>query len=185
LVVLDSATDWISAWAALIQALAILVGGVWAYYKFVRGRTFAPRAEVRVHGKLLADGSTRGISVAASLQNPGETRLPIRAPIVTADAVLQDGWGAPPKWKEVGFAPIFAEHHRIEARETITDETVIPLPDRDGTPDLEFLAYRVECAVFEFRADGQGGQRWSSAAIVSGTLRSSDGARPDAGSERG
>ena len=173
MLVLDSATEWIAAGAAVVQALAILVGGVWAYYKFARGQPYASRAEVRVQGMLLTSGRTRGIRVAATLQNPGETKLPIRAPSVTAHAVLREGWGAPPMWHEVGFAPIFADHHWIEARETITDETVIPLPGRDGAPDGEFLAYRVECAVFEDRGPGgEGGLRWSSAAIVPGTLRS-------------
>jgi hypothetical protein len=168
--VLDSATDWISAGAALLQALAIVVGGVWAYYKFARGQPFAPRAEVRVHGKLLTSDRTRGIIVAATLHNPGETQLPIRAPSVTAEAVVREGWGAPPRWKEVGFAPIFEDHHWLEARETVTDETVIPLPERDGTANGEFLAYRVECSVFEARTHGDGGHRWSSSAIVPGTL---------------
>jgi hypothetical protein len=190
LVLLDSATDWLSAAAALIQAFAILLGGAWAYYKFVRGRTFASRAEVRVRGKLLTFGRERGISVAATLHNPGETRLPIRAPSVTAQAVLEEGWRAPPNWTRVGIAPIFADHHWIEAKETITDETVIPLPTRDGT-HAEFLAYRVECVVFEDRRavagdwgqGDEGGLRWSSAAIVSGTLRSVEDAQQGAPKE--
>jgi hypothetical protein len=173
--VASSATDWIAAGAALVQALAILIGGVWAYYEFVRGRRFASRAEVRVDGKLLAAEGTRGIRVAATLHNPGETRIPIRAPSVTAQTVPRASWGRAFEWQEVGLSPIFNEHAWIEARETITDEALIPLPESDEAFDGDLLAYRVECVVYERRTDGTGGLRWSAAAIVPGRLRASEG----------
>jgi len=40
-----NAGDWVTAIAAAVQAGAVVAAGIWAYFKFVRGRTFALRAE--------------------------------------------------------------------------------------------------------------------------------------------
>jgi hypothetical protein len=124
-----------------------------------------------VNGTLLTADGAQGISVAATLHNPGATDIPLRAPIVTAQTVSQASWGPAFAWREVGFAPIFTEHARLEAGETVSDEALISLPELDGAAEDDFLAYRVECVVFEGGTDGKGGVRWSGATIVPGRLR--------------
>lgn len=48
-----SVGDWIGAIGDLVQ-MAVVVGGiVWAYYKFVRGRTFARRSDIAVSGTVI------------------------------------------------------------------------------------------------------------------------------------
>src|SRR6516164_3819133 len=34
-----------------VTAVAVIIGGVWAYFKFVRGRTYRPRLEVDLAGQ--------------------------------------------------------------------------------------------------------------------------------------
>lgn len=45
------AKDWTGAAESLFTALAVLVGGVWAYYRFVKGRTFHSRVSIQVLGQ--------------------------------------------------------------------------------------------------------------------------------------
>jgi hypothetical protein len=34
-----------------VTAAAVIIGGIWAYFKFVKGRTFRPRLEVGLAGQ--------------------------------------------------------------------------------------------------------------------------------------
>jgi hypothetical protein len=80
--------DWIGGVASLIQALAILAGGIWAYLKFVRGRLNLPRAtlkhEIRSYhaeGQLL-------LHVNTVIANPGSIVLRIEKGIIRIQQVL-------------------------------------------------------------------------------------------------
>jgi hypothetical protein len=41
---------------AAITSLAVLVGGIWAYFKLVKGRTFRPRVETGIDAAWLGTG---------------------------------------------------------------------------------------------------------------------------------
>jgi hypothetical protein len=52
------AKDFAQALANVSQSLALIGGGVWAYFKFVKGRTFQDRLTPTVSGKIvLIDGA--------------------------------------------------------------------------------------------------------------------------------
>jgi len=69
-------------WAELLQAIvttiAILVGGVWTYFRFVRNRLFFPRAEVNheILHKDLIDGK-KLLRVTMTVSNKGDVLIPI------------------------------------------------------------------------------------------------------------
>lgn len=42
----------------IITSAAVLVGGIWAYFKFIKGRTFAHRAELDVSPTLEASADS-------------------------------------------------------------------------------------------------------------------------------
>lgn len=158
-------TDWADGLASLAQALAIVVGGLWAYFKFLRGRTFASRAELAVAAAPLP-GERPALKVTATLKNAGLSKLPLRT-----QAVLLFGVSARPTEenstatveRKIGKArKIFAAHGWVEAGETIADELVLLLPERDG-----LLAWRVECRVYE-RRRAEGGLRWTASVVVPG-----------------
>ncbi|MCW2652305.1 MAG: hypothetical protein JWR32_3281 [Mycobacterium sp.] len=43
--------NWTAAFASIATVLAVLSGGVWAYYKFIRSRTFHPQVSVEILGQ--------------------------------------------------------------------------------------------------------------------------------------
>jgi hypothetical protein len=165
---LASWTTWAAGVASLAQAAAIVTGGIWAYFKFVRGRTFAKRAELSVTPTLLPEQKPK-LKVTATLRNAGLSKLPLRTqalfiygiyaaptvdnPIATKEQQL----GKPKK--------IFAAHQWIEAQETVTDELLFLLPDSQFASEHEWLAYRVECRVYAKRRR-KGALNWTASALV-------------------
>ena len=147
--------DWTGAAQNIVQTCAIIVGGVWAYYKFVKGRTFYRRAELTVNGTLLLASGSVAVRAQIMFQNTGAAKIPLRAKIVEASVYRGDvddkGRAV---WHEFGNAPLFAEHDWLESQETIVDDILIPVPDMPHV-----LAYCVTAKAFERRGNARG-KRW-------------------------
>jgi hypothetical protein len=170
-------TSWADGAAALAQAAAIVVGGIWAYFKFIRGRTFAKRAELTVTPTLLPERKPT-LKVRATLRNAGLSKLPLRTQAVfiygvyaapTADnpiATREQQLGKPRK--------IFAAHQWIEAQETVTDELLLLVPDSQFASEHQWLAFRVECRVYG-RRRSKGALTWTASAVVAAEARDGDG----------
>jgi hypothetical protein len=168
--------DWVSAALNMLQIAAIVIAAAWAYYKFVRGRTFHRRAEVDVDASLLADDSERAIHAHATLQNTGGADIPLRVKALKVRSFRRgevDEKGRP-RWQDVTTSPVFDDHDWIESQETIADEVLVPLTAKDANGDV--LAYRVTCLIYEqrrkkfFRREAGGGVCWTSNAIVPADL---------------
>ena len=129
---LASWTSWADGAAALVQATAIVVGGIWAYFKFVRGRTFAKRAELSVTPTLLPEEKPK-LKVRATLRNAGLSKIPLRTQAVFIYGIYAAPTVENPiatKEQQLGKPKkIFAAHQWIEAQETVTDEVLFLMPD--------------------------------------------------------
>jgi hypothetical protein len=169
--------DWVSAVQNAVQIAAIVIGAVWAYYKFFRGRTFHRRAEVRLDASLLAEASSQALLAHATLVNTGTADIPLRVKAVEVHSFKGgdvDKKGRP-RWIDIAIAPIFQDHGWIESQETIADDVLIPLSEEDSAEDV--LAFRVTCLIYErrrkkisetlhLRADPGGGICWTTNTIV-------------------
>jgi hypothetical protein len=159
--------DWISAALDLVQIAAIIVGALWAYYKFFRGRIFHKRAEPTVEASLLQTGSSFAIGAHVSLKNTGSSDIPLRVTLISVATYVAgdvDEHGRP-QWPEVARAHAFRDHESVESQETIVDDLLIPLRKEDAPGQQAVLAYRVSCQVYERRKEG-GGICWTTRAIV-------------------
>ena len=67
--------EFANAIASLTQALALVAGGVWAYFKFAKGRTFQDSLTVRVSGKFVSTGESVFLAVTTQLHNVGLSRM--------------------------------------------------------------------------------------------------------------
>jgi hypothetical protein len=175
--------DWIAAGLNLIQAVAIVAAAVWAYYKFVKGRTFHRRAELELDGSFLAVPSA-AVRARAVLRNTGGADIPLRAKILRVATYTTgdvDSRGQP-EWREIAKARVFTDHDWIESQETINDDVLIATPE--VTPEV--VAMRVGCAVYEkrkqrwYKRHQGGGIAWSAASIIPmGPERRSDEGESD------
>ncbi len=161
--------DWAGAVQNVVQAIALVIVGMWAYYKFVRGRTFAYRAELEVTGELVSVAKARGMRASVSLENAGASDIPLRVGAVRLYALPAHGDAEDVDWQQVGRSVrIFSEHGWVEAQETIRDEVALRLPTTGD--QVGVLAYRVDAVVYERRKDARGGIRWTARVVVPNEL---------------
>lgn len=159
--------DWISAGLALVQIAAILIGALWAYYKFFKGRIFHKRAEPAIDANLLRTGSSYAIRAGVKLKNTGSADIPLRVTLISVATYVAgdvDEHGRP-QWPEVARAHAFGDHESVESQETIVDDLLIPLRKEHAPGRQAVLAYRITCQVYERRKEG-GGICWTTRAIV-------------------
>jgi len=67
--------DFAQAFANVTQSLALIAGGVWAYFKFAKGRTFEDRLNTTVSGKLVSIDESVFLIVTIRLRNVGLSRI--------------------------------------------------------------------------------------------------------------
>jgi hypothetical protein len=152
-------TDWADAVASLAQALAIVLGGLWAYFKFLRGRTFAHRLEVGVDASAVRTAKGPGLRVKATMKNVGLTRLTLRLATLSLSAIQATAGDI--RECEYKTVPVFTKHRWVEANETITDEALLLVP---AEPDL--VGLRLECEAIEQRRWRGGGLAWQATTVV-------------------
>jgi hypothetical protein len=170
---MNSAPEWVEiakGVAAVAQVIAVVVGGTWAYFKFVRGRTFSKRLELAVEGVLIGRDNDYAVIVTASLRNPG---LAVVALSETAKSTYLYGLAATDwlsdasvEWgTHLRVTPLFEEHEWIEAEEVITDRVLVPVPaptDPSGT----WLAFLVTAIVARSPGTFRKGLAWNAATVV-------------------
>jgi len=129
---LSTATDVADVVGTLVTSAAIVIGGLWAYFKFWRGRQLPPKLVIDMFGEWISEG----LWVRVQVSNIGSQQVEFSQPA----NVVQRGTGLristldehsanslTPEWTIVG--PVFEIHERDEwvyPGETIHDEVLIP-----------------------------------------------------------
>lgn len=131
----------------IVQAVAIVVGGSWVYFKFLRSRTFARRAELDVEASIQGVNGGQIVKVEVTLKNAGLSKLPLRLnrKVVMVSGVQSDERivGANLIWHDYMITPIFTAHQWVEPQEIIQDEVLVPVDSAGG----KWLAFRAEVVV--------------------------------------
>lgn len=135
--------------ASVVTAIALIVGGMWAYHKFVRGRVYQPRSAVEVKAQWhVLDEVGDVLQVRIAVTNigaskltlvPAETGVQVDFPAkaqTTADQRGQDEWWADIRWEPVlmlegGEQPrtftILRNHTFIEPGEQVFEDMLLNL----------------------------------------------------------
>jgi hypothetical protein len=95
---------------SLITAFAVIIGGYWAWFKFVRGRTFVARLSIELDGQWRHTDGMTVLHVRVRVRNIGASKV----------ALNQFGSGL-----QVGF-PYGAWYHRVEWDKIRWDEGAEP-----------------------------------------------------------
>lgn len=144
------------AWTQIAQTInylattaAVIVGGGWVYFKFIRGRTFARRAELSIEVTSLITNNKPVIKATVRLSNTGLSKLPLKADgkAILLYATPVANWRARRnfKWEWLMLSDIFLDHSWVESQEGISDDVMLPLDHRDGGP---WLACRVQAQIW-------------------------------------
>lgn len=124
-----------------VTSLALIVGGIWAYFKFIKGRAFRPHVEVEQWGEWLHYGSPLGFKARVSLKNTGSAKVEVvQRGTGLRISKMRDEQPDPPSetvWESLGVFEIFTQHEWIEPGETIADELLVRLPLDPQTLQVE------------------------------------------------
>jgi hypothetical protein len=119
------------------QVLAFLVGGAWAYLKFVKGRTFKYRAEIEITASLYSFDEEPAPVVEVTLKNTGLSRIPLseNQALVHWDWLPSSRWmaGANADWVEV-------LSESVERQEPVPVLATPPSGEREAVRPGETLA---------------------------------------------
>lgn len=137
---LDNAKTIADIISSAVTALAIIVGGAWAYFKFVRGRTYRPRIEIslagqwwQVKGRLLFQARVTVKNVGLSKLGLLQKGTGLRVSVLDSDQPLPP---ASAKWVSKKVFIIFDQHKWIESGETISDVVLLDLGVSETSPVL-------------------------------------------------
>jgi len=123
-----------------VTTLAIVVGGVWAYFKFARGRTFAPRIEVMVSGQFRAISDKQLLHARVAVRNIGASKVDLlqKGTGLRVSSVVAQSDKVPSavEWAAIRVFTILAKHSWIEPNETISDDLLLDLGVEQTPPIL-------------------------------------------------
>ncbi|HSB12877.1 MAG TPA: hypothetical protein VLE22_00375, partial [Bryobacteraceae bacterium] len=112
--------DWyraIETAEKIVTILAIIGGAGWAYFHYFRGRTYRPRLEPKVDGKVFIRVGVRYVIATAELKNAGLSKLEIMqegtALRVLAGQPTQDATDI--EWARLCTLPVFETHRWIRS----------------------------------------------------------------------
>jgi hypothetical protein len=133
---LDNLKTVVDIIGTAITGVAVIAGGIWAYFKFVKGRTFRPRLEVDLSGEWQSVGQWRRnrrqlLQARIRVKNIGASKVTLlqkgtglRVSVLAAN---QPSPPAPAGWDSRGVFVILKEHAWIEPGETISDDLLLDL----------------------------------------------------------
>jgi hypothetical protein len=123
-----------------ITTLAVIVGALWAYFKFVKGRTFRPRLEVGLRGQWRIIDGQQWLQAQVSVKNIGASVVRLLQPgtglRISALSEEQETAPADASWESLRVFSILEDHEWIEPGETVADDLLlhvgpnIPVPTR-------------------------------------------------------
>jgi hypothetical protein len=130
----DPLSNWIGNLKNLAEIIAIIVGGIWAYFNYFRGRTYRPRVECNLTVNIAADRSKSFLNIVVHVKNVGLSRVRIQQR-GTAVLVYSSHVQANPQQPVLsGWDPdyhvfeIFKSHSWIEPGEPISQPILVQLP---------------------------------------------------------
>jgi hypothetical protein len=125
--------------------LAVVVGGLWAYFKFLRGRTYRPRLSVGmeatwhiVNDRHVVHARITVKNIGASVVTPRPHDMGLR---VSVPAQEQPNPPAEVRWEVIRVFEVLGEHEWIEASETVSDDVLLDI-DSDA-PEVILLEARL------------------------------------------
>ena len=131
---------------------AVIIGGLWVYYNFFKGRTYKPRLEPIVSGKIFDQDGKLYLITTAKLKNAGLSKVEIEqegtALRVFSYIREQPTFTDLVEVEWLATFPVFLDHKWVEPGKGIDDELLIALPYNSIfaiRTELQVIASGIEC----------------------------------------
>lgn len=130
-----------------VTAGALIVGGIWAYYKFVRGRIFVSNLEVVISGEASRQNDRISLVATASVKNIGSSKLEVfhtltALRILAPKSVSTVRTAEITEWDHLKTLRLFADQTHFEPTEPAVDAHLVVVPGHD-----EYTALKLEAIV--------------------------------------
>ncbi|QQS34737.1 MAG: hypothetical protein IPM56_10735 [Ignavibacteriales bacterium] len=138
--------DFLDIVSKIVTVSAILTGGVWAYYKYIKGRLFYPRIELQINGELKIINSFPHLMLNYQVKNIGLSKVDLDK---EASGIRVMKYNPPDDsleiesadWKLIGSFYVLNKHSWIESSETIKESGLFSITQIDNT------VYKVELRI--------------------------------------
>lgn len=151
--------DFFELLTKITGTLAIIIGGVWAYYKYVKGRLFHPRLELQIEGRIILESEIPHLFLNYEIKNIGLSKVDIDK---ESSCIIVMKYHPPNDsleienayWEERGVFPVLEKHSWIESSEVIKEDSLYSITE------INNVIYRAE-----LRIVGKG-KSWEALAII-------------------
>jgi len=152
--------DLTEAFANITQSLALVAAGVWAYFKFAKGRTFRDRLTLTVSGRSVSIDGSVYLVVTMQLKNVGLSRIAfdqkVSSLVVSEYVPSEAAETMSVTSNSLDRFEVFTDRDRyIEPNEFVERQTLIALPR------VSLIGYQLEFQVLSDTARG-----WRTTTIV-------------------
>jgi hypothetical protein len=158
--------------------IALVFGGVWTYFRFLRGRTFSPRLEIAIEGTVSDFGDAACIRVGVKVRNVGLSRIAIaqKGTGILFSTYPKDHYRAVTHqaiWGNCTAFPLLENHDSIEPQEEVNEVVLIAVSTQG------VIAWKLEALLFSPKRAFRERVLWSASAIVFNQRDEIAGARAD------
>jgi len=130
----------------IVPVVAILTGGFWAYFKYIKGRLFYPRIELQVNGELEIIDSFPHLILNYQVKNIGLSKVDLDK---EASGIRVMKYNPPDDsleiesadWQSIGSFSVLDKHSWIESSETINESSLYSITQMNNT------VYKVELRI--------------------------------------
>jgi hypothetical protein len=130
----------------LATIIALVVGGVWTYFHFIKGRIYRPRLGAKIVGSVEVEDDLIYLLVTSTITNIGKSKVDLQHD-GTAVRVFGYAPTSHPEgiqtvdWKRLGTYSVFENHGWLEGEETVDEQRLFLIPAQ------EYRAFRLELRV--------------------------------------
>jgi hypothetical protein len=131
--------DIVDVVSKIITALATILAGGWAYYRFVKGRVFKPRLTLTAKARQLHIRTTEYVLSTIELSNVGLSRVDIDSATLRVCSLLGNAIAetvSVPQRVWLDTCRVLLAHRWIESGEVVNEQNLLTLPLNHSSPIL-------------------------------------------------
>ncbi len=111
----------------LFRIAAYIIGALWVYFNFWKGRTYRPRIEPMITGKILNHQGSKFVKILINLKNVGLSKVDVEQKGTALRLLSYDSLNINDPWKHQHTISILSAHKWIEPGETVGEQFLIPV----------------------------------------------------------
>ncbi len=134
-------------WESLVTAIAIVIGGFWTYFRFIKGRLAAPRLETHCSSEIVHHAKSMSLLVKLDVKNVGPAKgiLKTKSNFLIVSGIEPhtniDSFESTPLNRITCFN-ILEDHKWIEPGKNVHEEMLFSVPEENP-----YLAFQLKCYI--------------------------------------